>query len=82
MDTGRNSGKIQDLYDELTCPYAFRCLSSNAVWAENLTPFATIDLIQCLFKSKDCSKRRHYGYTYMCDCPMMRAILEYRREVE
>ena len=82
FDTGRKSGRIQDLYEELSCQYDYRCLRSNMVWEENLTPFASIDLIQCLFKSKDCSKRKHYGYTYMCECPMMQAILDYRREGE
>ena len=82
LDGGRKSGRIQELYEELSCRYDFRCLKSNIVWEENLTPFASIDLIQCLFKSKDCATRRHYGYSYMCDCPMMQAILEYRRDGE
>ena len=74
----RESNRIREVQGEIDCPYDFRCLSSNIVWEENLTPFATVDLIQCLFKTKDCSHRQYYGYTYMCNCPMMQAILDTR----
>ena len=74
------SARINQLKTELNCPYDYRCLSSNRVWEENLTPFENIDLIQCLFDSPECKHRKHYGYTYMCNCPMMQHILEKRRE--
>lgn len=73
------NARIEDQKKELNCPFDFRCLTQNIAWEENLTPFATIDSIQCLFNSKQCENRYHHGYTYLCKCPMMQSILDHRR---
>jgi len=73
------NSQIERLKKEQNCPHNHRCLTENIAWTENLTPFAGLDLIQCLYNSKECNQREHHGYTYMCNCPMMQLILEKRK---
>ena len=70
-----NEEEITEIMKDMKCRFKFRCLKKSFQNIKFNKPFEGCDIFKCQYeKPQRCSYSYHYGYCYICKCPMLNHI--------